>query len=151
VNFPHTETGKIRLYRLDVDIERGETAASGEYIVYIGVILEVDATDGSTSWILALHEEVDDESTDNVAKRHYVYKWDEGLDLEISGGALVWGVSNVGDTNDVTWQTDVSLDSPAGDAASPSGVGDLCMFVDETGGTGSMSICVTVQYITEGV
>jgi hypothetical protein len=115
------------------------------------VILEVDATDGSTSWILALHEEVDDEATDNVAKRHYVYKWDEGLDLEISGGALVWGVSNVGDTNDVTWQTDVSLDSPAGDATSPSGVGDLCMFVDETGGTGSMSICVTVQYITEGV
>lgn len=147
-NFPHTETGKIRLYRLDIDIERGENAASGEFIVYIGVVLEVDATDGSTRWILALHEEVDDQSTDDIAKRHYVFKWDEGLDLEISAGALVWGISNVGDTDDVGWQTDVALDSPAGAANFP-GAGDLVMLVDETGGTGSLSICVTVQYITE--
>ncbi len=149
-NFPHTETGKIRLYRLDVDIERGENAASGEFIVYIGVITEVDATDGSTSWILAMHEETDAESTDDAARSFRSYKWDEGLDLEISGGALVWGISNVGHTANGTWQTDVALDSPAGAAASAPGAGDLVMFVDETGGTGSISICVTVQYITEG-
>ena len=151
VNFPHTEIGKARVYRLDIDIERGEAAASGEYIVYIGVVLEVDAANGSTSWMLALHEEVDDQETDDIAKRHYVFKWDEGLDLQITAGALVWGVSNIGDTDDVGWQTDVALDSPAGDATSAPGAGDLVMLVDETGGTGSLSICVTVQYLTEGV
>jgi hypothetical protein len=150
-NFPHTETGKIRLYRLDVDIERGEAAVSGEYIVHIGVILEVDATDGSTSWILDMFEETDEESTDDAARTFRSYKWDEGLDLEIGGGALVWGISNAGDTADNTWQTDVPLDSPAGAAASAPGVGDLVMMVEETGGTGSLSISVTVQYITEGV
>ena len=151
VNFPHTETGKIRLYRLDVDIERGENAASGEFIVYIGVITEVDATDGSTKWIAVLHEETDAESTDNVARMFRSYKWDEGLDLEISAGVPVWGISNVGDSGSVTWQTDVALDSPVGDASSAPGAGDLVMLVSETGGTGSLSISVTVQYITEKV
>lgn len=150
-DFPHTEMGKIRLYSAFVDVERGEDAASGEYLVYLGVITEVDATDGSTKWIAAMHEETDDEATDNRAKWFYRYAWPEGLDLEISGGVPVMGVSNAGHTDNVTWQTDVNLDSPIGDAASPSGVGDLVLFVDETGGTGSLSICVTVCYITEAV
>ena len=150
-NFPHTETGKIRLYRLDVDIERGENAASGEFILYIGVITEVDATDGSTKWILAMHEETDAESTDDAARMFRSYKWDEGLDLEISAGVPVWGISNVGDAGSVVWQTDVLLDSPHGAAASASGTGDLVMLISETGGTGSISVSVTVQYITEKV
>lgn len=149
VNFPHSETGRIRVYKISVDIERGENAANGEYIVYIGVVIEVDATDGSTKWSVVMHEEVDDQATDGVAKRHYEFGWNEGLDLEVSGGALVRGVSNAGDTDNVGWQTDVALDSPAGDAASAPGAGDLVMLVEETGGTGSISICVTVQYITE--
>lgn len=150
-NFPHSETGKIRVYAIDVNIERGENAASGEYIVYIGVITEVDDTNGSTSWFIILHEETDSESTDNAARDHFRYHWPEGLDLEIVSDAPAWGISNVGHSGDTTWQTDVSLDSPVGDASSPSGQGDLCMYVDETGGTGSISIAVTVQYITEGV
>jgi hypothetical protein len=150
-NFPHSETGKIRVYTIDINIERGESAASGEYLVYIGTIIEVDATDGSTTWLLVLHEEIDDQATDGVAARHFRYHWPGGVDLEVSSGAMVNLISNVGDANDVTWQTDVSLDSPVGDASSPSGTGDLCMFVDESGGTGSLSICVTVEYITEAV
>jgi hypothetical protein len=151
VNFPHSETGKIRVYTIDINLERGEAAASGEYLVYIGTIIEVDATDGSTNWLLVLHEEVDDEATDNIASRHFRYHWDGGVDLEVVSGAMVNLISNVGDSGQTTWQTDVSLDSPVGDASSPSGVGDLCMWVDESGGTGSLSICVTVEYITEAV
>lgn len=150
-NFPHSETGKIRVYTIDINIERGEAAASGEYLVYIGTIIEVDATDGSTTWLLVLHEEVDDQSTDDIAARHFRYHWPGGIDLEVSGGAMVNVISNVGDSGETTWQTDVNLDSPVGDASSPSGVGDLCMWVDESGGTGSLSICVTVEYITEAV
>jgi hypothetical protein len=148
-NFPHTETGKIRVYTIDVNIERGENAASGEYVVYIGTIIEVDATDGSTTWLLVLHEEVDDQATDGVSGRHFRYHWPYGLDLEVSGGAMVNVISNVGDSGETRWQTDVALDSPAGAAASAPGAGDLVMWVDETGGTGSISICVTVEYITE--
>lgn len=149
VNFPHTETGKVRVYSIHVDIERGETAASGEYIVYIGVITEVDATDGSTKWIAVMHEETDHQATDDAAKSFYIWQWPEGLDLEISGGAPVMGVSNVGHSANVIWQTDVALDSPIGDASNAPGAGDLVMFVDETGGTGTISLSVTVHYITE--
>lgn len=148
VNFPHTETGKIRLYRLDINIERKTT---GQFIIYIGVIIEVDATNGSTKWLLVLHEETDDNATDDTAARHFSYHWPKGLDLEVSAGAMVNLISNVGDTDDVVWQTDVNLDSPAGAAASPSGTGDLVMFVDETADGGTLSICVTAEYITEAV
>lgn len=148
-NFPHTETGKIRVYEIDVNIERGEAAVSGEYIVYIGVITEVDATNGSTKWFIVLHEETDAESTDDAARSHYHFEWREGFDLEIASDAPVWFVSNVGHSGDTTWQTDVDLDSPIGDTSNAPGAGDLVMYVDETGGTGSISICVTVAYLTE--
>jgi hypothetical protein len=148
-NFPHEETGKIRVYEIDINVERGEAAASGEFIVYIGVITEVDATNGSTSWFIVLHEETDDQATDGISRSHYHYEWREGFDLEIAADAPVWFLSNVGDSGDTDWQTDVNLDSPLGDAQSPSGAGDLCMLVEETGGTGSISICVTVAYLTE--
>jgi len=150
-DFPHTETGKIRVYSVYVDIERGEAAASGEFLIDLGVITRVDATNGDTKWVAVMHEETDDEATDNRAKWFYRYEWAEGLDLEISGGAPVMGVSNIGHTNDVTWQTDVNLDSPIGDTVSPPGVGDLVLYVSETGGTGTLSVCVTVYYITEAV
>lgn len=150
-NFPHTETGKIRVYEIDINVERGEAAASGEFIVYIGVITEVDATNGSTSWFIVLHEETDDQATDGISRSHYHYEWREGFDIEIDADAdaPVWFLSNVGDSGQTTWQTDVALDSPVGDASSAPGDGDLVMLVSETGGTGSISICVTVAYLTE--
>jgi hypothetical protein len=96
-----------------------------------------------------MHEETQPDATNSTSRAFRTYHWNEGLDLEISGGVPVWGVSNVGHSGDATWQTDTALDSPIGDASSAPGAGDLVMFVDETGSTGSLSICVTVQYTTE--
>jgi hypothetical protein len=145
-NFPHTETGKIRLYSLTIDVQ---TDTSGDFIIYIGTIIEVDATDGSTTWLLGLLCQWDDNPTDGTAHRQYFFNWEKGLDLEVSGGAMVNVISNAGDAADVVWQTDVNLDSPVGAASSPSGTGDLCMFADRT--AGNLDISVTVEYITEGV
>lgn len=145
-NFPHTETGRIRLYSLAVTTE---IQSDGQYIVYFGVVTEVDATDGSTKWIAALDLETVINPTDSTDRRNVLYHWPNGLDLEISGGALVKGLSNSGDSADADWQTDVALDSPLGDGLSAPGAGDLVMLVSETGGTGTLSITVTAEYITE--
>lgn len=145
-NFPHSETGKIRIYTIDIEYE---VKADGQFILYVGTIIEVDATDGSTKWLFAVDAETVSNPTDSTDRRHIRYHWPGGIDLEVSAGAMVNLISNVGDTNDVTWQTDVNLDSPVGDTSSPSGAGDLVAFLDETGGTGTFDFSITVEYITE--
>lgn len=148
VTFPHTETGKIRLYSIKLVTER---QTDGAYIVYIGVITEIDATDGSTAWLLAIYLETVDNPTDSTDRRAFIFDWPNGLDLEVSAGVLVNMLSNVGHAGDATWQTDTPLDSPAGDTTQSPGAGDLVMYVDETGGAGTISLTATVEYITEAV
>jgi hypothetical protein len=142
-NFPHTLTGKIRLYELSGFLEIEST---GQYIVYFGVIFEVDATNGSTTWIAAVPAAHGGEATDRI---EFKFVWEGGIDLEVSGGALVNVVGNSGHSGDVTWQTDVSLDSPVGDTSNAPGAGDLVMYVDEIGGTGTVTVFVKADYITE--
>lgn len=142
-NFPHTLTGKIKLYQLSGFLEIEST---GQYIIYFGAILEVDATDGSTTWIAAVPVAHGGAATDRI---EFKFEWPGGIDLEISGGALVNVVGNSGHSGDVTWQTDTSLDSPVGDASNAPGAGDLVMYVDETGGTGTITVFVKADYITE--
>jgi len=149
-NFPHTETGKIRLYTLDVVIE-AQTMTSGEGILYIGVITEVDASNGSTEWLWVMPVETYLEATDDTDRRHYRFHYPWGLDLEVDGtnDTLANVVSNTGDSGDTDWQTDTDLDSPAGDTTNAPGDGDLVMLWDETADGLTVSICVTVEYTTE--
>ena len=147
-NFPHSETGKIRLYGLTADLQ---TEATGVYIVYVGTIIEVDADNGSTDWLLALLVQTDDNPTDDDGHRQYRISWPEGVDLEVEGGAMVNTISNDGHSGNAAWQTDVALDSPRGDGLSAPGPGDLVMYVEETGGTGTISLSVTADYISEAV
>ena len=145
-NFPHTETGKIRLYGLEINTT---IDTDGRFILYIGVITEVDDTNGSTNWLLALILEAVDNPTDSSDRRTFHFRWPNGLDLEVSGGAMVNLISNVGHSGDTTWQTDTDLDSPAGDTTSPPGAGDLVAYLDETTDGGGLKFSMTVEYVTE--
>jgi len=149
-NFPHVETGKIRLYTLDVVIE-AKTMTSGEGILYIGVITEVDADNGSTEWLWVMPVQTYLEASDDTDRRHYHFAYPWGLDLEVDGAndTLANGVSNSGDSGDTDWQTDTDLDSPAGDTNNSPGDGDLVMLWDETTDGLTVSITVTVEYATE--
>jgi len=144
-NFPHTETGKVRLYRIELDMEM-DTA--GDFDIYIGVIVEVDATNGTAEWIDVFRFRVDEAPADNTSHYHLVREY-YGLDLEVDGSndTLYNVVTNSEQAGSTNWQTDVSLDSPVGDTSSAPGDGDLVMFVDQT--AGNLYIAVKVFYRTE--
>lgn len=144
--FPHTETGKIHLYAITLEAEK---KADGRFIIYFGVVIEVDTTDGSTKWFAIVDLEHDQNPTDATDRLLYKFAWDGGIDLEVDTGALVNVVSNTGDVDETGWDTDVALDSPIGDTSNAPGVGDLVMLLEEPSGTGTVSVTVTVEYITE--
>lgn len=145
-NFPHTETGKIRLYALDILIEK--TAADSTCVLYIGMITEVDATNGTAEWLWVISAMTALDGTDSTDYRHYRFVYPDGLDLEVdSANDKMANALTNSSLSDTTWQTDVDLDSPAGDTTSPPGDGDLVMWFDVTAGT--ITITVTAAYVTE--
>jgi len=145
-NFPHASTAKLVLYHLSI---WGELKTSGQYVVTIGVISEVDATDGTAEWIWYLNSETDEQATDGIRQFHVEFNYPWGMDLVVASDALTNVVTNSELAADVTWQTDVSLDSPVGDASSPPGAGDLVALVEETTGGGTISLHILVGYRAE--
>lgn len=137
-NFKHVQTGLIRVFSITIS---GEKTNAGSHILYLGVITEVDATDGTAVWFGYLETAV--QATDR-----FFHQWlfPTGFSLEVNAGVLANLVSNAL-LADTTWQTDVLLDSPAGNTTSPPGAGDLVARLDRTGG--SISFYITVEYTTE--
>jgi len=146
-NFPHNDaqTGKLRLYRVEVDVEKD---TSGQAVLYIGVITEVDASDGSTAWIDVIPLLTDRDGTDDEDWRHIVREY-YGLDLEVDGvnDKMYNVLSNSGHSGDATWKTGTSLDSPVGDTQSAPGDGDLVAYLDHTGG--NIYLVIKAFYRTE--
>jgi hypothetical protein len=151
-NFRHVETGKIRLYTLDITVEQ-QTMTAGEWEIKVGVIVENDATDGTADWIIVIHAETEQNATDDSDRRHYHFDWPWGLDLQVdsSNDRLSRHVTNTQDAASVGWDNDDSLDSPVGDTTSAPGDGDLVLQLNEVTDGASISVCVTAQYATEGV
>lgn len=139
-NFPHNDaqTGKLRLYRIEIDVEKDTTAQA---VLYIGVITEVDTSNGSTDWIDAIRLFTDRDGTDDEDWRHIERNY-YGLDLEVNtdDDELYNVISNSGHSGDATWQTDLALDSPVGDTQSAPGEGDLVAYLDHTAGNVYMAI-----------
>ena len=137
-NFSHTETGKIRLLRIEVD---WEADTNGTGILYIGVITEVDATNGTAIWLDAIRMHTDNDGTDSTDQRHLVREY-YGLDLEVDtdNDILYHVTTNSTQAGSTNWQTDVALDSPAGDTSSAPGEGDLVAWLDYTAGNVYMTI-----------
>lgn len=144
-NFPHKHTGRIRLHGFDLHFEKDTDAT---FLVKIGVVTEVDATDGSVAWLWVFRLHTDREGTDSTDWREIERRF-PGLDLEVDtvNDKLFNMLSNTNDAADATWQTDVTLDSPRGDTTVAPGVGDLVMEITRT--AGNLYFCMTPYYRTD--
>lgn len=151
VNFKHTETGKIKLYTLDIVCEM-KVMTAGAGILHVGVIVEVDATNGTAEWLAVMPIQTYLEPTDDTDRRVYHFEWLHGLDLEVAGATdtLANHLTNSNLAGNTLFQTDSALDGPAGAAASACGDGDLVMYWNETTDAITISISVTGTYVTEG-
>ena len=150
---PHVmgdKTKYIDLLSLSID---AETHATGVFDVWVGVIYEVDATNGSAQWFQVWHLEGDTNATDG--KTRFAQQIDftgrganpEGLNCLVNdaGDGLVYQASNQEQAGHTNWQTDTTLTSASGTAVAP-GAGDLVVWVEEVGGTGNIDFNIAALY-----
>ena len=153
-NYPHTETGYINLLGLKLNVEK---AADGDFDIWVGVITEVDASNGSTNWLHAFHLHHQGNATDDTDR--FVSEIDftlgsanpDGLRCEISGGAQVGFIGNQGESGNARWKTGTGLASPvgaAGGATGKPGASDLVVLVEEVADVGTLDFSITAIYET---
>lgn len=154
-NFPHRHTNSIHLQALHLD---GDKASDGIFDIWVGVITEVDATNGSADWFHVFHLEAQDNATDDQASFARTVDFTlgganpDGLDLtvlsdESTPGFVTYSTQD-GNTN---WQTDTGLGSPAGAAGGATGrpgAGDLVFWVEEVTDSGTIDFMLSAQYFT---
>lgn len=151
-NYPHDRTSEIHLLGLDFNAEK---ASDGVYDVWVGVIIEVDDTDGTAEWIHVFHLESVLNATDSTDRFSQQLDFtlgganSEGLNCSVAGGALTRIVTNQQQADSSNWQTDTGLASPvgaAGGATGRPGVGDLVVWVEEVSGTGTIDFSIKAIY-----
>lgn len=153
-NYPHSATAELHLLGL---LLNAENLTDGDYDIWIGVVTENDATDGSASWVHCFHAESVWNATDSTGRLAPVPldftlggHVPEGINLNVTSGALTKFVTNLTQADNANWQNDTGLASPvgaAGGATGKPGVGDLVVWVEEVTG-GTLDFCITVQYST---
>jgi len=151
-NYSHNQSNAIVLKNIALSTEK---AGDGVYDVWVGVITEVDASNGTAKWIHCFHLEHVANSTDSTDRFAQQLFFDD-LDLKVNavtaGSEFLENVtSNISLAGSTVFQTDVGLGSPAGAAGSTTGkpgAGDLVMYVEEVSGTGTLDFCVSVSYDT---
>jgi len=116
------------------------------YDVWVGVVEEADATDGSVMWLHVFHLEAVGNATDSTDR--FAQQLEFNLDLQVSGGVPVNLLGNQKQDSNVNWQTDVNMTSPKGAASSPAGAGDLVVWVEKVSGTGTIDFVISVDYNT---
>ena len=143
-NYPHTATGRIRLYSLTLDLEFN-TDGTGTGTLMIGVVTEVDGTNGSVDWFWARDFNL-------LVDEHYdkQLQFPNGMDLEVdvSGETSDNLITATVDSGQTTWQTDVILTSPL-TGGGVSGQGDLVVFWNEVADGATINISILAEYITE--
>ena len=147
-NFPHGNTTELHLLGLDVMAEK---ASDGVYDIWVGVVTENDADDGSVTWVRCFHLESVHNPTDSTDRFHASEDYTrggtvpQGINLVVVSGALTKFASNLTQADNANWQNDTNRTSPVGATTKP-GVGDLVVWVEEVGGAGTLDFCVTVTY-----
>ena len=151
-NYPHTGTpSEIHLLALKVNAEK---ASDGVFDLWVGVIIEVDATDGSVDWIHVFHLESVLNPTDSTDR--FAQDLDftlggqvEGLNCAVSGGAMTKFAASQVQADNSLWQTDVGLLSPvgaSGGATGRPGPGDVVVWAEEVSGTGTLDFSISACY-----
>jgi len=154
-NYPHSATTEIYLLGLGIVAEK---ASDGDFNITVGVVIENDATNGSMKGVAEFDLSHLDNSTDSTDR--FVFPFvdftlgganQEGINLNVTSGALTRAVSNVTDADNTIWQNDTGLASPVGAAAGATGkpgVGDLVLLATENAGTGTLDFAITALYST---
>ena len=148
-NFRHSNTNAIVLKSLALHAEK---AADGVYDIWVGVISEVDATNGTAIWLHCFHLEASGNPTDSTDR--FAQKIEYGdISLDVNAATagsekLKYVVSNITLAGNTAWQNDTALASPIGDSTSKPGEGDLVMYVEEVSGSGTIDFLVAVEYDT---
>jgi hypothetical protein len=148
---PHVDgdkTQNINLLSLSIN---AETHTTGIFDVWVGVIYEVDATNGSAQWFHVWHLEEDTNATDGAG--HFADQIDytpgnpEGLNclVNTAGDGLVYMASNQEQAGNTNWQTDTTLTAASGTAVAP-GAGDVVVWVEEVTNGGTIDFNITALY-----
>ncbi len=139
---------RIDLLSLSID---AETHTTGVFDVWVGVVYENDATDGSVKWIHVWHLEEDTNATDSAGRAAQQISYTggganpEGLNCRIISGAPVHFVSNQEQTDSTDWQNDTAIGSSSGTNVA-AGVGDIVVWVEEVTNGGTIDFNVTALY-----
>ena len=133
-NFPHTADAALKVDSLIVNLDKEGT---GNWEVRIGVVQEVDATNGSVKFFHV--SQIRSAATEPV---NYQVVYHSQAKRELVHGHIVSTNDASGSTN---WQTDVNLTNPAGTTTGPD-AGDIVMEIDEDTGTSTLSFSITVEY-----
>lgn len=142
-NFPHSHTGAVVVKNLRLHAEK---AADGVYDIWVGVVSENDATDGTADWFHVFHLQASGNPTDSTDRFAQQISYPSGLNTYVVGGALQQFVTNIQQAGHTNWQNDVYRTSPAG-TVQPA-VGDIVMWVEEVSGTGTIDFFVSIDYDT---
>ena len=158
-NYRHKDTNAIHLLGLNLHAEK---ASDGVYDVWVGVISEVDATNGTAIWLHCWHLEAVGNPTDSTDRFAGVVDFTfgganpDGVNLEVNASTagsekLRYVVSNLTQASNTNWQTDTGLASPVGAAGGSTGkpgAGDLVVWVEEVSGEGTIDFVISALYQT---
>lgn len=152
-NYRHYNTVSVVLKSLSLNAEKH--TGGGGFDIWVGVINEVDATNGSTDWIHVWHIETDVAETDNtnfISQKIYFNDLDLEVNATTAASEVLYNVTtNIGHDGDTTWQTDTGLASPvgaSGQAYGKPGAGDLVVYVEETSDSGTLDFIISAEYDT---
>jgi len=153
-NYPHSKTNQLHLLGLILSAEK---AGDGVYDIWVGPVFEVDASNGSTTWVHCFHLEAVGNPTDNTDRFAQAIDFTlggsnpEGVNCQVNSGGTGFTnfVGNQGHSGDGTWKTGTGLASPVGAGAGTTGkpgAGDLVVYVEEVSGTGTIDFSLTAIY-----
>lgn len=143
VNWPHKQTGQINIssFRLELD-----KAAASTTTVKIGVMNYVDTSSGSVTWFYAKENGLNASNTGNVDplafQPNFIQCKIQPSTITATSGATPYMLSNDTTSLSTTYQTDVVLPTPFGNAAP--GFGDIVMSVSN--GTAIVVVEIEIQY-----
>lgn len=132
--FPHDSDERLCIEKLELQFTREGT---GDWIVRIGFVEEVDASNGSVTFFCT-------KVLRGITQLEQVIDYSSPTRKGISVDEVVaLGSEDV--NGSANWQNDVTLANPTGTDTAP-GAGDIVMELEEVDGTAIVSFSVTIHY-----
>ena len=130
--WPHTANQGVGVEGVTINLDREGT---GDWVLRIGVVEKVDATNGSVNFFIVL------QMRSGTFLNIYIPLHGKA-NRELTEDKVISSNDVSGSTN---WQSDVTLANPTGSDVAPGAV-DIVMELVELDGTAIISASVTVEY-----